>query len=285
MRESGRRPLKAVEPIHTVELFPPLSRELVAVLKDLAVPEWARPTACTGWTVKDVVAHLLGGNFGRLWDDASRPLRGKTTDETYAELVVLINQRNEEWVRAARRISPGLLIELIELTDRQVYERFRALDGMHLARISVAWAGPGPAPNWFDIAREYTEKWLHQQHIREAVGRPLLTSREWLYPVLDTFVRGLTYTYRDVEAAEGISICLRITGEAGGEWSLRREGASWQLYLGADPDASSVVSIGQDIAWRAFTKGVQRENIMGQVQMTGDARLGVQILDLVSIMA
>ena len=63
---------------------------------------------------------------------------------------------------------------------------------------AVAWAGDKQSPNWFDIAREYTEKWLHQQHIREAVGQPVLDERRWLFPVLDTFMRALPHVYRDI---------------------------------------------------------------------------------------
>lgn len=87
--------LSPVTPIDAVELFPLLSAELVAALRCLSVAEWGRPTVCAGWTVKDVAPHLLGGNFGRLWDDASRVLRGKSTATSYAELVALINRNNE----------------------------------------------------------------------------------------------------------------------------------------------------------------------------------------------
>lgn len=35
----------------------------------------------------------------------------------------------------------------------------------------VSWASDGPVPLWFDMARELTERWVHQMQIREAVGR------------------------------------------------------------------------------------------------------------------
>jgi uncharacterized protein (TIGR03083 family) len=166
--------LKPVEPIHVVELFPPLSRELLKILRALQPADWDLPTICSPWTVKDVAAHLLGGNLGRLWmEKASNPSDAALRD--YDKLVSLINRENEVWVQAARRISPEILIEFLDLTDRRLYEHFRNLDPNALAVISVAWAGEDLAPHWFDIAREYTEKWLHQQHIREAVDLPLLT--------------------------------------------------------------------------------------------------------------
>jgi uncharacterized protein (TIGR03083 family) len=268
--------------LHTIELFPLLSGELLSSLRSLSPADWARPTACAPWTVKDVAAHLLGGSIGRLWDDASRVLQPGGGAGGYSELVALINRDNEEWVRAARRISRGLLIDLLELTDRRLYEHFKALADEEPARVAVAWAGEARSANWFDIAREYTEKWLHQQHIREAVGHPLLTARQWLYPVLDTFLRGLPHLYRAVDAAaEGDTIAIRITGEAGGEWSLRREGIVWQLYIGWDPSAQSRVSVGQDVAWRLFTKGLNSDIATCEVQIEGDTALGARVLELV----
>ncbi len=86
----------------------------------------------------------------------------------------------------------------LEMTDPLLYQHFKALPPFEPAGVSVAWAGEAQSFNWFDIAREYTEKWLHQQHIREAVSRPVLAERRWLHPVLDTFMRALPYTYRGV---------------------------------------------------------------------------------------
>jgi uncharacterized protein (TIGR03083 family) len=276
--------LKPVEPIHVVELFPPLSRELLKVLRALQPADWDHPTICSPWTVKDVAAHLLGGNLGRLWmEKASTLSEAPLTD--YEELVSFINRENEVWVQAARRISPEILIEFLDLTDRRLYEHFRKLDPHALAVISVAWASEDLAPHWFDIAREYTEKWLHQQHILEAVDLPLLTGKAWMSPVLDTFVRGLPRTFRDLDASEGSRISVQIPGEAGGSWTLVKDSLQWQLYEGLDPNANSIVQIDQDLAWRLFTKGVSTEASRPAIQIEGDARLGEQVLKMVSIMA
>jgi uncharacterized protein (TIGR03083 family) len=277
--------MKPVEPIYAVELFPLLSRELLLVLKVLKPADWARPTICTPWSVKDVAAHLLGGNLGRLWTRHETSVPSEDLVQDYDELVSLINRDNELWVQAAQRISPEILIELLDLTDRHLYDHFRSLAQDAPARITVAWAGNSLPPNWFDIAREYTEKWLHQQHIREAVGMPLLTEREWLFPVLDTFLRGLPHTYRNLKAENGTRISVQIVGEAGGAWSLVREGFHWQLYAGRDPQATCRVQIDQDLAWRLFSKGVTREDARQQVEIVGNTALGEPVLEMVSIMA
>ena len=81
--------IKPVEPIHVVELFPPLSRELLMVLQALQPADWELATICLPWTVKDVAAHLLGGNLERLWmEKASTPSEAPLPD--YDELVSIM---------------------------------------------------------------------------------------------------------------------------------------------------------------------------------------------------
>lgn len=274
-----------IEPISTVELFPPLSAELLTVLKSLQRHEWEKPTACAPWTVKDVAAHLLGGNLGRLAD------RYKTTADvgakplSYQELVDWINQSNDAWVKAAERISPRLLIAFLELTDPQLYALFKTWPEQSLAPVSVAWAGESQSFSWFDVAREYTEKWLHQQHIREAVGWPLLAERRWLFPVLDTFMRALPHAYGSVSAPESTVLTFTIEGEAGGDWTLRRENDAWVLYAGSNSQANAHVQLPQDVAWRLFTKGLSPEQARPHIRVEGEAELGAALLNMVTIMA
>ncbi len=99
-----------------------------------------------------------------------------------------------------RRVSPRLLMDILDLAEPQLHAYFASLDPQAPATIGVAWAGEERSLNWFDLGREYTERWLHQQQIREAVGAPGLSQRRWLHPTLDIFVRALPFTYGPVEA-------------------------------------------------------------------------------------
>jgi hypothetical protein len=114
-----------------------------------------------------------------------RPIQG------YADFVAFLDQLNADWVRAARRLSQRVLIGLLEVALPQVADHFESLDPHADAAFAVAWAGEERSEAWFDIGREYTEQWLHQQHLRLATGRPLLREREWMHPVLALFVRAI----------------------------------------------------------------------------------------------
>ncbi len=279
--------MQPVEPIFTVELFPPLHAELLALLRSLSDDDWEKPTVARLWAVKDIVAHLLDGDIRRLsfQRDNLAPLHPDAPIEGYRDLVDFLNQLNADWVKAARRISPPLLIVFLEMTGPQVYAFFKTLDPFAPAFYPVAWAGDEHSSHWFDLAREYTEKWHHQQQIRDAVGAPGLTDRTWLFPVIDTFLRGLPHRYRDIDAADGTCVTFVVNGEAGGTWTLRKDQPAWRLYTGRPSDAASRVRLDQDTAWRLFTKGLTPEEARSRILVKGDEALGTRILDLVAVIA
>ena len=136
-------------------------------------------------------------------------LGGLIDSDSWDRLVKELNGLNEQWAVAMRRLSPRLLIELIESAGGQVNEYYHSLDP-HSTGPPVNWAGSDPAPMWMDIAREYTERWHHQQQIREAVGKPVLTGPEWFAPVLATFAHGLPRSYRGVSAPVGTVVRVEI---------------------------------------------------------------------------
>jgi uncharacterized protein (TIGR03083 family) len=278
--------LTPVGRVDLVDLFPGLHQQLMSLLRGLDPADWLRPTACPQWSAKDIVAHLLDTclrrlSFGRDQQDASpdHPIA------SYADLVVYLNQLNAEWVAAMRRVSPRLLMELLDLAEPQLHGYLASLDPEAPARFGVAWAGEERSRNWFDIGREYTERWLHQQQIREAVGAPGLSSRSWLYPALDIFVRALPFTYREVEARTGASLLLEITGEAGGVWTLARGGEDWRLYSGSSQAPAARVTMDQDTAWKLFSKGLSAERARREIRIEGDATLGRPVLGALAVMA
>jgi len=274
-----------LKPILTVDLFPILEGKLIEVLRCLRHDDWMRPTLAKHWTVKDVASHLLDGNLKRLsiqrdgFFGLQAPPHGG-----YEAFIAFINRNNAEWVQAARRLSPRVLIDLIEITSKEVYEFFRGLDPNAPALWGVSWAGEETSANWFDIAREYTERWHHQQQIRVAVNRPGISSRELYFPVLDTFMRGMPHAFRSVEAREGTVVEIQITGEAGGSWFVERASSSWRV---ADqmPSADATLKMDQELAWRVFTKAVDATAAAKEVAISGDRSLAMQALSLVAVLA
>ena len=54
--------------ILVVDRFEPLGAHLLELLSGLDEEHWNRATAAPRWSVKDVTAHLLGGDIGYPWN-------------------------------------------------------------------------------------------------------------------------------------------------------------------------------------------------------------------------
>jgi uncharacterized protein (TIGR03083 family) len=269
--------MRTPEPILVGHLFEPIHDELMTLLRNLTAEEWLAPTVAGAWTVRDVAAHLLDTGLRRLAmhrDGHTPPLE---PDAFVNGLGGFVNDLNAGGVAFARRLSPALLIDLHDRYGPQLADFMASLDPFVEAQWGVSWAGERNSPMWFDVARELTERWHHQQQIRDAVGRAPLYDR-YLAPVLETFVRALPYTYRDVEAPDGTTIVLRIDDAA---WSLVREESRWQLYADVADSPTTAVTMSGDDAWRVFTK----QKIDPHASIEGDARYAEPLLRMIAIVA
>lgn len=271
-------------PVITAPLLAPLNEELIRLLRSLSPEEWERP-ATPRWRVRDVAAHLLDGDVRRL--SAGRDgnaLRPDVPIHGYDDLVGWLNWLNAEWVGVARRMSPAVIISLLQATGPQVADHLYALDADAPALWPVGWAGEETSPNWMDVGREYTERWHHQQQIRDATGRPGLTGSRWMRPVLALSMRALPRAYAKVESAEGTSVAVRVDGDGGGSWTVRCSNGGWILSEDAAPDAACVLRMDADTAWRVLLHALPPERARPRVAVDGDAALAEPFLHARAVM-
>lgn len=281
VRMSGAR--EPLQPIFTAHLFPSLEARLLELLRSLAPEDWEKQTLAPKWKVKDVAAHLLDTQTRKLAAarHGYKPENSKKLSPD--QLVALINHLNAEGVRAYSQLSPDKLISWMESASRDSAKYHRLIDPFARAMFPVSWAGEEESANWFDTAREFTERWHHQQQIRVAVNRPGIMTREFYFPVLDCFMRALPYAYRSVAAQAGSLAQFQIKGECGGSWYLYRDGKQWTLIASPAGEKIAETTIPQEIAWRIFTKGIVPEEAKIQVHVTGDEAVGLHILNMISI--
>lgn len=273
------------KPIFTAHLFPKVDGLLLELLRSLKLEDWERQTVSPKWKVKDVAAHLLdtalrGVSIAR--DGYVPP--GPNINSARA-LGAYIDRLNGEGVQVYRRLSPEVLISLMETASKQLAVYHAGRDRFREAPYGVSWAGEEKSVNWFDTAREYTERWHHQQQIRLAVERPGILTRELYYPVLDCFMRALPFTYRNVSARAGTVVRITVSGECGGSWNLRSGDSGWVLTERHQEQPAAETIIPQEIAWRIFTKGIDRASALSQVEASGDAALAHHVLSMVSIVS
>lgn len=271
-----------------VDVRPVLAEQQTAfvdLLRRLDADEWARPTVCPGWTVKDVAAHVLGDFVGRLsmHRDGVRVEHPRDGEAFPA----FLDRINDEWVGATRRLSPPVLVDLLATVGDDIVRFWRTVD-LDAIGGSVRWAGPEPHPYWLDVAREYTEYWTHQQQICDATGRPGRADPRFVAPVIDTFLRALPHTLREVTAPEGGTVRVTVTGPGAGTWTCTRDPDRWRLdgtatTQPATTQPTATLELDTDTAWRLCTRGITPEQAADRARVDGDARLATAALQIVSI--
>ncbi|GAB2657156.1 maleylpyruvate isomerase family mycothiol-dependent enzyme [Flavihumibacter cheonanensis] len=243
-------------------------------------------TVAKHWKVKDVAAHLLDGNLRGLSTSRDNYFGEKPENiHSYQDLVDFLNQLNMSWTNATKRLSPQVITDLLESTGKAYYEHLKTLSPFDDAIFSVAWAGQATSPNWFHIAREYTEKFLHQQQIRDAVGKTGIMTRELFYPFIDTLIFALPHTFRDVNAETGTVVSIEVATDIGGIWSIIKTENGWNLDKSNNLQANAKLLIDPETAWKLFSKSWRPEQVIDKVKLDGERKLAKQALNLVAVMA
>ncbi|GAB2655642.1 maleylpyruvate isomerase family mycothiol-dependent enzyme [Nocardia goodfellowii] len=259
-------------PLDTRPLFRGERQALLELLDSLDAADWQQPTVCPGWNVADIAAHILNDYLRRI--SGSRD--GHTgavfaDDETLPSYLARVN---EEFVRAMRQGSPRVLTDLLAHLGPQLDSVWATtVDLTEPARLNVSWAGLGTSPAWLDIAREYTEFWVHQQQIRDAVSRPGADDAALLGPVLVTFLHALPWALREQARPEGTTVRFEISGPAGGHWSAVSDGARWELTTAQVDEPAAVVRMDQDTFWRLASRGITVEEARARADLRGDPEL------------
>jgi uncharacterized protein (TIGR03083 family) len=137
-------------------LFLAERERLLELLAGLDPADWRRPSPCPGWTVLGLCAHLAGDDLGFL--PRNRDGHHGTPAPEHAsedEFVAWLDAMQDEWVTAARRMSPRIVTGLLAWSGPQIAETMRAQDPS-ARTASVSWAGTG----------------RHGNHLRVRPGRP-----------------------------------------------------------------------------------------------------------------
>lgn len=176
-------PATDLPPILTADLLLPLEGRLIELLRSLQAADWEAQTVAPKWKVKDVAAHLLDNQLRKLSIVRDGYFSEAPRIASQADLVNFINRVNQEGVAVYRRLSPEVLISLMEVASAASAEFHLSLDPFAPAAFAVSWAGEDRSLSWFDTARELTERWHHQQQIRHAVNRPGVMTPGFYHPV------------------------------------------------------------------------------------------------------
>lgn len=264
----------ADEPNQTVANLDATWRTIAELCAGLDEPGFLTATDLPGWTVKDVLSHILG---------TERSLRGEMPPDIEAVGDHVRNDLgafNERWVDSLRRSSGAeVLAQFHEVTEAQAADRYR-LTADELAAPGPTVFGEMPLEQWLNV--RLFDSFSHEQDIRRALHRPGNLDGE---PARRAVMRGVSILPRAVgKAARGMADGVRVEtvvdGAVGGRWVVAVTGGRGALEdEPAEGDVSAGLRADADVFLRLVWGRVtpERAEHAGGLSVSGDRDLARRV--------
>jgi uncharacterized protein (TIGR03083 family) len=270
--ESGPSGPPAEPPSDFAGLFLLERARLSELLASLGPADWDRPSPCPGWTVLGLCSHLLGDDLGFVSRHRDGHFGTPGPDgASESEFVTWLDGLQNEWVHAARRLSPRIVADLLEWAGPQVTETMRGEDP-RARTADVSWAGAAPVPAWLNHARELSEYWIHRQQLLQAVGRPSDLRVDLAGPVLDGLRWAYPFRLGQAPAQPGDSVTIAVAGPVTVTWHLVATPAGWEYRDVPGTRTVANLEMTTEQAWRLLTNNLPSAD-RSSVKASGDETL------------
>lgn len=230
----------------------------------LSAADWERPTPYLGWRARDVLAHMTSAmpvNFRQVLD---RALAGNPSAPGEFDTFT----RNAREVAQRRRVPvPDLVREFRRELDALLHT-YRAIS-------SVDWERPA----WFFVGRvrvrtlflvQLADNVFHERDLLIAQGRWRGLDAQLAAPLVDWFLREFRpATFRPERAGDlRAAAAYRLSGPAGGEWTVTVAEGACRVEPGIAPDA--VVTVEADVEGLLAAAQARAAPWVGQLARAGD---------------
>ena len=254
---------------------------LAEVSFELSATEWALPTDCPGWDVKDQLSHLIGIERSIMGDPAPEwdgPLGAHVRNDVAA--------MNERWV-AVRRPLPGAAVraEFVEVTGTRLAElAARSEDEWAV----VGWSPVGDVPYAVFMEVRVFDSWVHEQDARRALDRPGGSGNRASALSLDRVQGAMPFVVgKQAGCAEGTAVRFEVSGPGldARAFTIAVEGGRARP-VGDEVDPAVTLSLSSiDFARLGCGRATaaQVEAAAG-VALAGDAAVGRRVLGAMNFM-
>jgi uncharacterized protein (TIGR03083 family) len=263
----------------TVELLDQTWRIIAGLCAGLDEAEFLTPTDCPGWSVKDILAHILG---------TERTLRGEPVPEVEAggdHVRNALGAFNERWI-VARHGTPGpaVLAEYREVTEAQTAAR-RRLTAAELAEEVPTPFGLMPLALFLEV--RLFDCFSHEQDIRRALGRPGNLDGEVARRAAERGVRGLARAAGKAarDQPDGTRVELAVHGAEGSPWAIVVSGGRGAPAAADAAAATAALRMDLDTFLRLVWGRVSPEAVEadGGLRLSGDLGLARRVAALLNI--
>lgn len=254
-----------------VAAFEQTVRSTIVLAETFTEADWDLPTECPGWSVKDVVSHLVSVEMLLLGED---PAPGHVLPDDLPHVRNDFGRMLEHGVDVRRPVpGTGVLAELRDVLER----RLVALATTEPDQETMAPTGRMVPYSMFMVFRAF-DCWVHEQDIRRAVGRPgnldapgAECARMILRPGLPMVVA------KRAGAAAGQSVEFRIIRPTPSTEYVQ-VGADGRARLADDPAGPPTASLSMD--WETYVRLAAGRCAPAdvEVEIKGDADLGARVL-------
>ena len=224
--------------------------ELDGILAGLDDAGWARPSACEGWSVADVVVHLTQSDDGAVASVEGRlPEAGMTMTRSGEHNV---DDWAETMVHEARGTPPAEVLERWRSVTAAMREAFARCD----PSARVPWVTGRLSARTLATTR-LSECWIHTGDVDAAFGRPP-SAPPGIRHIARLAWRTLPYAFAEAGRDLAGPVAFELTGPAGERWDLvppeapatviRGEALDLCLVAGRrrDPSETGIVAEGPD---------------------------------------
>jgi len=244
--------------------------ELAASLDEA---QWDTPSCLPGWSVRDVLSHVIGTEAGMLGDPAP--------DVDISHLGHMRNpiaEANELWVEAHRGLSGDEMVAWLEdVTGR----RLALLDAMGQAEFDApSWTPAGKDETYGRFMRiRHYDCYLHEQDMRLALGMPARETAEDLASSLDEVATGLGFIVgRKAGMPDGSRVRIDLVGPVARTYLVQVDGRA-AVVEALDGDATVGIELSA-MHFLRLTGGRHDAGVAPEdgVRFTGDRDLGGQLV-------
>lgn len=256
---------------HSVALLAQEWSVLSDLLHQLSTPQWSLP-ALPGWSVHDVVAHLVGTERMLAGDPVPEIDQAATPG---AHIHNDIGWTNEAWVLALRGTEPAPMVAAFDaITSR----RLSALRAMGPADFDApSWTPVGQATYGRFMEVRVFDTWMHEQDIRAAVGRPGHEDGPVAEQALQEVVTALGYIVgKRVGAPAGTSVTIDLDGPLQRALNVEVTDRARVVATFDGPPTTSV-RLSSTLFLRLAGGRVDPKAVMDQVTLHGDVELGRRV--------
>jgi uncharacterized protein (TIGR03083 family) len=190
-------------------------RALVTLVDALDAGDWVRPTDCTGWTVRDMVAHLAGAAESSVSKSALVRQYGYAGRRSAKEPTTFVDHLCAVQIAARSRMSDIEVAADLRRWAQDAPEKVSTWPGfVRRLRLPASAGMPrGATLGYFLDVITTRDVWMHRVDLSRALG----TSRE----VTIAESEAVAQVVRDLDAGwAGPAVDLTLTGDGGGTWRV-----------------------------------------------------------------